>query len=262
MARERREKSTRKLNKSEITDTLTTDIEKEQTTDTSTTNRYEMQTEVAKVLQESKDQNVSAHVDGSYGSINFGVAGSLATHSSKEENTKQAMTQAQEVTEKATNRITTKVRQERVTKMLEEFEENNIHEFDNRKGDKHVVGVYRWVDKVYKNQILNFGKRLMFEFMIPEPSKLHLLGMTANQNINGTLLEKPVDPRLYVDPAGTSISLNLKDSKLVVQSGKSRFTLQTLSATEFPVMQSVGEVTASWKMPQKAQGMKEIQTSN
>jgi DNA polymerase-3 subunit beta len=48
------------------------------------------------------------------------------------------------------------------------------------------------------------------------------------------------------------VSLSLKDSKMVVQSGKSRFTLQTLSATEFPVMQSVGEVTASWKMPQKS----------
>jgi DNA polymerase-3 subunit beta len=48
------------------------------------------------------------------------------------------------------------------------------------------------------------------------------------------------------------VSLNLKDNKLVVQSGKSRFSLQTLSAAEFPVMQSVGEVTASWKMSQKS----------
>ena len=48
------------------------------------------------------------------------------------------------------------------------------------------------------------------------------------------------------------VALNLKDNKMVVQSGKSRFSLQTLSATEFPVMQSVGEVTASWKMTQKS----------
>ncbi len=48
------------------------------------------------------------------------------------------------------------------------------------------------------------------------------------------------------------VALNLKDNKMVVQSGKSRFSLQTLSAAEFPVMQSVGEVTASWKMTQKS----------
>jgi DNA polymerase-3 subunit beta len=48
------------------------------------------------------------------------------------------------------------------------------------------------------------------------------------------------------------VALNLKDNKMVVQSGKSRFSLQTLSATEFPVMQGVGEVTAGWKMTQKS----------
>ena len=48
------------------------------------------------------------------------------------------------------------------------------------------------------------------------------------------------------------VSLSLKDNRMVVQSGKSRFSLQTLSATEFPVMQTSGEQTASWKMSQKA----------
>ena len=48
------------------------------------------------------------------------------------------------------------------------------------------------------------------------------------------------------------VSLNLKDGRLVVQSGKSRFSLQTLSAAEFPIIQSVGEVAASWKMTQKS----------
>lgn len=212
MARERREKSTRKLTRSEITETESTDSEREQITDTSTTNRFELQSEVAKVLQETKDKNISAHVDGSYGPISFGVAGSLATHSSKEESNKQAMTHAQEITAKATDRIVSKVHNERVAKMIEEFEENNLHEFDNRKGDKHVVGVYRWVDKVFKNQIYNFGKRLMFEFMIPEPAKLHLLGMAENQaQSSSTTLVKPVDPRTYADAPNATVLFNLKD---------------------------------------------------
>ena len=48
------------------------------------------------------------------------------------------------------------------------------------------------------------------------------------------------------------VSLSLKDNRMVVQSGKSRFSLQTLSATEFPIMQTSGEQIASWKMSQKA----------
>jgi len=48
------------------------------------------------------------------------------------------------------------------------------------------------------------------------------------------------------------VSLSLKDNRMVVQSGKSRFSLQTLSATEFPIMQASGEQIASWKMSQRA----------
>ncbi|KAA0129932.1 hypothetical protein FY557_04280 [Chryseobacterium sp. SN22] len=194
MARERREKATKKTSKSEITTVESSDSEKEQLRDTSSTERFEMQNEIAKAMQQTKDAHAEAHVDGSYGGISFGVSGGFATHNSKEENTKQAMTQAKEITQKATDRIVTKVHKERTEKMIEEFEETNIHEFDNRKGDKHVVGVYRWVDKVFKNQIYNYGKRMMFEFMIPEPAKLHILGMKISKNTDNTLIQ-PVDPR-------------------------------------------------------------------
>lgn len=194
MARERREKATKKTSKSEITTIESSDSEKEQLRDTSSTERFEMQNEIAKAMQQTKDAHAEAHVDGSYGGINFGVSGGFATHNSKEENTKQAMTQAKEITQKATDKIVTKVHKERTEKMIEEFEETNIHEFDNRRGDKHVVGVYRWVDKVFKNQIYNYGKRMMFEFMIPEPAKLHRLGMTISKNQENQLV-KPVDPR-------------------------------------------------------------------
>ncbi|WP_294199464.1 hypothetical protein [uncultured Chryseobacterium sp.] len=194
MARERKEKATKKTSKSEITTIESSDSEKEQLRDTSSTERFEMQNEIGKAMQQTKDAHAEAHVDGSYGGISFGVSGGFATHNSKEENTKQAMTQAKEITQKATDKIVTKVHKERTEKMIEEFEETNIHEFDNRKGDKHVVGVYRWVDKVFKNQIYNYGKRMMFEFMIPEPAKLHRLGMTISKNQENQLV-KPVDPR-------------------------------------------------------------------
>lgn len=198
MARERREKSTKKTSKSEITTMESSDSEKEQLRDTSSTDRFELQNEVAKLISEAKDANASAYVNGSNtytgGSINYGAAGAFSTHNSKEENVRQAMTQAKEITQKATDKIITKVHKERTEKMIEEFEETNIHEFDNRKGNQHVVGVYRWVDKIYKNQIYNYGKRMMFEFMVPEPAKLHTLGMKISKTAENLLI-KPVDPR-------------------------------------------------------------------
>ncbi|WBV59459.1 hypothetical protein PFY12_10355 [Chryseobacterium camelliae] len=196
MAREYREKSTRKLRRSENTTTTSSDSEREQLTDTTTANRYEMQNEISKIMQEATDIGVSANAHMKFGEnyiLDLGT--NYANHKSKEESTRQAVTQSQDVTARALDRIVTKVHEERIEKIIDEFEENNSHGFDNRKGDKHVVGVYRWVDKLMKNQVYNYGKRMMFEFMIPEPAKLHSLGMTNAKTADQTNLIKPEDPR-------------------------------------------------------------------
>ncbi|WP_334126345.1 hypothetical protein [Empedobacter brevis] len=191
MAREYREKSTRRLSRTEDTTTLSSETEREQLTDTTTATRFEMQTEIAKMMSETTD--VATYANGKKWGIEMGA--SFANNRSKEESFRAATTQAQDITARALDRIVSKVKEERVRKVVEEFEENNMHGFDNRKGNQHVVGVYRWVDKIMKNQIFNYGKRMMFEFMIPQPSKIHRLAMT---NMNPTeVIEKPVDPRIY-----------------------------------------------------------------
>lgn len=202
MAREYKEKATRRLRRSENTTTTSSESEKEKLTDTTSTDRYEMQTEVAKILQEATDfaANAGASYTGKVGNDNSYTIGgnvNMATHSSNEESTLNAVNQAKEITERAMDRIVSKVKEERIEKIIEEFEENNKHGFDNTKGDKHVVGVYRWVDKIFKNQVYNYGKRLMFEFMIPQPSKLHILGMEENRA--ATRLVEPIDPRKCQD---------------------------------------------------------------
>ncbi|MFT3979062.1 MAG: hypothetical protein QM687_01240 [Ferruginibacter sp.] len=191
MAREYKEKSTRRLKRNEITNTTTTESESEQLTDTTSTSRFEMQNEIARMMQESKDFSAGT----SFGGKLFGANASYATHNSKEESIRNAVTEARDLTERAMERIVSKVKEERIEKIIEEFEENNKHGFDNTLGDKHVVGVYRWVDKVYKNQIYNYGKRLMFEFMVPEPGRLHKLGMLGVNSPLIKTLTMPVDPR-------------------------------------------------------------------
>lgn len=198
MAREYKERATRKLRRSENQTTKSTESEKEKLTDTTSTDRHEMQSEISKILQESKDFAAQAGFSASWGmgdnKYGLNVGANYATHNSKEESNRQAVTEAKDITARALDRIVTKVKEERIDKIIEEFEENNKHGFDNTKGSSHVVGVYRWVDKVVKNQIYNYGKRMMFEFMVPEPAKLHNLGMKIS-NIAENQLVKPVDPR-------------------------------------------------------------------
>ncbi|WP_417558509.1 carboxypeptidase-like regulatory domain-containing protein [Mesoflavibacter zeaxanthinifaciens] len=217
MAREFKEKSTRRLRRQEDTTSSTSETEREQLTDTTSVDRFEMQSEVANVIQNSNDFSAGASVNASYSSgyeLQVGAFANNATHNSSEESMLQAVSSAKEITERALDRIVNKVKEERIEKIVEEFEENNTHGFDNRKGDKHVVGVYRWTDKIFKNQIINYGKRLMFEFMVPEPAKLHKLAVSSWKNAN--ILHKPTDPRtasnyklesyadLTIDNQGTS----------------------------------------------------------
>lgn len=91
--------------------------------------------------------------------------------SSNSQSFNESETFAKEVVERAMERVVKKSSYKRTSRMLREFEENNKHGFDNRKGDKHVTGIYRWVDKIYNNKLVNYGKRLTYEFAIPEPSK-------------------------------------------------------------------------------------------
>jgi DNA polymerase III subunit beta len=53
-------------------------------------------------------------------------------------------------------------------------------------------------------------------------------------------------------PEGNEVILNYDAKKLVIQSGKARFSVQTLEAVDFPTMTAPKEWTAEWSMSQKA----------
>ncbi|NJM78989.1 MAG: hypothetical protein HC854_03990 [Flavobacterium sp.] len=240
MAREYKEKATRRLRRSENTTTTSSETEREQLTDTTSANRFEMQSEVASVIQESKDFSASANVSYSppSGNIRIDAGAGFASHSSKEDSNRQAITQAKDITERAMERVVSKVKEERIQKIVEEFSEENTHGFDNRKGDNHVVGVYRWVDKVYKNQVINYGKRLMFEFMVPEPAKLHLLGMAENKSL-GTIIEKPTDPRNATAYKLSDYSF-VNETTIKYWGGKFNVELPDMPLLEFSIGKSLG----------------------
>jgi hypothetical protein len=193
MAKELRSKTTTVEQIEEITQTDEKQQEKENSTDNSTTQRFEMQSEIAKIMAE--DRQISAYT--TYKTKSFGefeIGANYASNSSKEQSNRQAVTQAKEITNRATERIVTKFRTETIKKTTNRFTEQNIHDFDNRQGNQHVSGVYRFVNAIYENQVLNYGKRMMYEFMIPEPSKLHRFGMTITEGIIKTP-KMPEDPK-------------------------------------------------------------------
>jgi len=205
MAREYKERSTRRLRRSEDTTTTSSSTESEHQTDTSSTSRADMQQETSKVLSESREnsQDISGHFSTSkdskfLGDLEIGsdFSGNNTSSNSQEISESQSVSFAKEITDKALDRVVSKVSEERVSRIIDEFEEQNRHGFDNRKGAEHISGVYRWVDKIYKNTVHNYGKRLQYEFMIPEPASFHIVAKTAVSDAGvETPLKKPLDPR-------------------------------------------------------------------
>lgn len=178
MAKEYKEKSTRNLLRTEFTTEITNETEIENINDTTSTERHELSSESAKELQKDKSFDISGSVSVSkdskvFGSITANVSSGYNSSSSSSTSNTEAKNYAKEITERALERVVQKTTEKRTFKMIKEFEESNKHGFDNTLGTQHVTGVYRWVDKIYDNELVNYGRRLLFEISVPSPAEFY-----------------------------------------------------------------------------------------
>ena len=195
LAGEIREREHRRLNIREEINISEEEREVEKERDLQSTERNEMQTEAEKVLKEQVGLEAGLKVSGSYGpvvSFEASVNGSFNRQS--EETQRKTTAYSREVTEKSSERVRERVRDERRRRTLEEVEEINKHAIDNSNAaNGHVRGIYRWLNKIYDAQVFNYGQRMMYEFVIPEPAAYFLYTMVENPPSQTTLL-KPEAP--------------------------------------------------------------------
>ena len=191
---ESKERETRHLQRRE--EFISTAFEEEtlQERETEKSDRFEMEREVSKVVETDLSFELGVQVTANYGPVRIQADTNFALNHSTSESDKTATNYAREITENALERVVKKTRELRTVKLIDEFEEKNKHALNNDSSE-HIVGLYRWVDKVYEARVVNYGKRLMFEFMIPEPAAFHLHVMARSPIENSLPLEKPIDPR-------------------------------------------------------------------
>jgi len=190
---ERKAKKHRTLHRSEVTFMQETETEETVEKELQTTDKYELQTESSKVVQEDKSAEAGVTVTASYGSVDIEAHGNYANSSSTTESRQASATYARDVVSRSLQRIRERVLTRRSRTDITEVEVINDHEFDNREGNGHVTGIYRWVDKVYEAQIVNYGKRTMLEFMIPDPAAFHRYASTHRPSA-GKVVPRPERP--------------------------------------------------------------------
>ncbi|HRO41883.1 MAG TPA: hypothetical protein PL009_03565 [Flavipsychrobacter sp.] len=199
---ESKERVTRRLQRSEETYSLLNDSERTEERDTISTDRFQLEKETSKVVQQDTSLQIGVQVQGQYGTVQIQANSNFAMSNSSTQSDASAVSYAKDVTNRALQRIVERTREERILKVLEEFEDTNKHGVDNTNGTSHVVGLYRWVDKIYKAKVVNYGKRLMFQFLVPDPAAFHRFAMKnpieSNMNIS-----KPLDPVLGIQQIQT-----------------------------------------------------------
>jgi hypothetical protein len=180
MARESKSRKHRRLREIEEIQFIEQERLEESIHDLQSTERFELQNESQKTIRSETSFQAGVNLSVGYGPFSLGAYANYNTSDSKEESDTNSMKYAKDITEKTMSRLVEKVRQERRTRTLEQFEETNEHGFDNREGTKHIAGIYRWVDKYYRAKVLDYGRRLMYEFVVPEPASFFLFATKFN----------------------------------------------------------------------------------
>lgn len=189
----------------QTTTEISTQRDKEKTVDDErdlqSTDRFEMKSEVNKTVHDEMEAQGGFTVSGSYGSVTASANGQFGYQRSLDEATKTASTYAHDMIEKTRTRTSERTLERRTTQLTQLNDETAVHEIKNTAdAAQHVVGVYRWVNKTYDMQILNYGRRLMLEFSIPEPAAFFRTIEERNQ-LRGLTRKKP-EPPMLIQPDG------------------------------------------------------------
>jgi hypothetical protein len=191
---EKFERHHRNLSRTEDFSSFETEISEKTETDIRTSERFEIGTEIENQLQNSSTFSAGAQFSASYGLVSgSGYADYSSTNSTVNSNA-QSTNYAKEVVNRAVNTINKRSRQTRSFLTINEEETTNIHVIDNSVTPiDHTIGMYYWIDKIYRAKLINYGRRLMYEFIIPEPAAFHIYSK-LHQPDNQAAIKMPLDP--------------------------------------------------------------------
>jgi len=197
---EKLDRKTRRFERTEQTLDLTTETTKEEERDTQTTDRFSLKRETSDTVKTDTQLKGELSVDAKYGPfVEVKASVSASTQTQTESATKTAAEFGKEVVSRSVSKVSEKIRREEITKTINEFEEWYEHGFDNTPADsKNIAGVYQWVDKVSEAQIFNYGKRLLFDCIVPEPSRFYIWAQSASTKAS----IKVTDPGPFTLSAG------------------------------------------------------------
>jgi hypothetical protein len=182
--------------------------------DLESSERFELQTESQTVINQNASKAAGIIIHASYGpSVDATASYNISSSTATQQSNASSSNYAREITNKAVDRVQTRTLTRRTVTTTKVVEETNRHAFDNAGKPDDIVGIYRYVDKVYSAQIVNYDKRLMLEFMVPEPAAF-LRYALMNKPVENVSLVEPDPPGYCLSDGKTFVPLQVADLAL------------------------------------------------
>lgn len=224
----------RRLEKAEDTYSSTDERQEETQRDTQSTDRFELKREAEQIIKNDLNVNANANLTYNGGMVVVTAGAGMAYTRSQTDQVKTAANYSREIIDKAVKRVQNRASEQRTSSRLFETEETNTHGFKNPAGKGHISGIYRWLDKVYRAQLFNYGRRMMFEFVLPEPAAFlvesRLRAFEANLDVP-VPPTPPVAPTIQMPVTSPGAINKLKFEELRLRYDLSAFEYPTESKT-------------------------------
>jgi hypothetical protein len=175
------------------TTVLETETTKEEERDLQSTERFELSQETQNTLQMDGKLQPGSTASPAYGpALQFQSNNQNPVAGSQTQSQRQASSFARDVTSRSASRVSERIRSQVTRTVKREMEEKTEHNFQNGDGAAdHVVGVYQWVEKVHSAQVFNYGRRLFYDIVVPEPAAFRLKAMGSSTPA-GQTITKPI----------------------------------------------------------------------
>jgi len=157
---------TRRMDATESSTLTTTITSAETERDLQSTDRFALQRQTQSVMAE--DSSVPGASSAAYGPL---------VDSSSKQSSSLASDYGQDVTRRAVSKLTTSQETQVLQSTKSEFEEGVEHDYNNAKGPDNQIVVYQWLDKIIQAKVFSYGKRMLYDFIVPEPAAFIVWGM-------------------------------------------------------------------------------------
>ena len=162
--------------------------------DLQTSDRFNLQQQAQSAANQSTSAGVSSSA--AYGPlVDSGSSSSLSTAA--------ASSFGQDVTSRAVTNLISSRQTDTFQQTTTEFDETVDHGFDNSKtGATPEIVVYQWLDKIVQAKVFTYGKRALYDFVVPEPAVFLAYARAAWQPALAKL-QKPTTFDLQADTLST-----------------------------------------------------------